>query len=110
MSSDPDTRQSSTIAHVVYAFYAVSIFTGLPALVGVIIAHLQYSPAAGWVTASHLSWQIRSFWWSILWTVIGIALIPVLVGWLILAVVWLWFIYRVARGWLRLMDELPAYP
>lgn len=110
MSTYPDTRQSSvTVCHVVYALYAISIFTGLPALVGVIVAHLQSGPMAPGLTRSHLSWQIRSFWWSIVWTVIGFALIWVVVGWAILGLTWLWFVYRVARGWLRLIDDLPAY-
>lgn len=110
MSTYPDTRQNSTtVCHVVYALYAISIFTGVPALIGVIVAHLQDGPMAGGLTQSHLSWQIRSFWWSVVWGIIGWLLVVALVSWVILGLTWLWFVYRVARGWLRLIDGLPAY-
>jgi uncharacterized membrane protein len=107
--SEPVREQDNTVCHVVYALYAVSLFSGLPAFIGVIVAHLQNGDMASGLTATHLRWQIRSFWWSMLWLVVGIVLTPILIGWFILAINWLWFLYRTGRGWLRLMDAIPAY-
>lgn len=111
LSRSPHEREHSarSVAHVVYALYALSIVTALPALIGAILAHVKRSDAMGTFAVSHLDWQVRTFWWWLLWAVIGGALTVILVGWLILAVAWLWFAYRVLRGWLRLVDDLPAY-
>jgi uncharacterized membrane protein len=64
---------------------------------------------------SHFSWQIRTFWWALLWAVIiglvGITLTLVLIGIPILILGFfalaIWAIYRIARGWLRLKDRQP---
>ncbi|MDQ2069978.1 DUF4870 family protein [Natronospira bacteriovora] len=104
-----DYRQDQTACHIVYALYAVSLFSGVPAFIGVIVAHLQNGKVVSGLTASHLRWQIRTFWWSVLWLLIGLALTPILIGWGVLFLNWLWFLYRTARGWLRLMDRIPGY-
>lgn len=102
-------RQTRTVAHGVYALYALSLFTALPALVGVILAHAKRGDAMGTYAVSHLDWQVRSFWWWLFWAAIGLILTTILIGWLILAAAWIWFAYRVLRGWLRLVDAMPAY-
>ena len=55
--------------------------------------------------ASHYSWLIRTFWWGALWTTIGIILAIVAVGFVVLAVVWVWWVYRIIKGWLRLTEK-----
>jgi uncharacterized membrane protein len=35
--------------------------------------------------------------------------IGLLIAWLPLGIVSVWFIYRIGRGWLRLMDRRPMY-
>jgi uncharacterized membrane protein len=69
--------------------------------------------ARGTWLESHFRWQIRTFWWGLLW--VGLCLLFVvltlgvglLIAWLPLMIVGLWFIYRIASGWLRLVDRRP---
>ena len=93
-------------AHVVYALYAVALFTALPLLAGVIVAYIARGGAES-VYRSHLTWSIRTFWWTVLWLIIGTVLTVVLIGYAILGLLWLWTAYRTTRGWLRLADNLP---
>lgn len=92
--------------HVVYALYTIALFTALPLLVGVIVAYIARGGAES-VYRSHLSWSISTFWWALLWLIIGTVLTIVLIGYAILALLWLWTAYRIIRGWLRLADNLP---
>jgi len=54
---------------------------------------------------SHFTWQIRTFWWGLLWGVIGGVLLLVLVGYLVLVANAVWIIYRIVKGWLRLAER-----
>lgn len=103
----PDSLKTVTV--VVYALQAIGYFVGITALIGVIIAHIKIGDARGTWLESHFRWQIRTFWYSLLWGIIGALLIAVLVGYLVLAVAFVWSIYRVAKGWLRLIDGKAMY-
>jgi uncharacterized membrane protein len=71
----------------------------------VIINYVKRDEVRGTFLDSHFSWQIRTFWWSLLWLAIGGVLILVLVGWAILGLTGLWILYRIIRGWLALMSR-----
>ena len=58
---------------------------------------------------SHFRWQIRTFWFGLLWAVPGGILLIIHVGWLILIADAIWIIYRIVKGWLRLNDNNPMY-
>lgn len=107
----PSEREQSgkTIAHVIYGLYATSIFIGITGLIGVIIAHVKRGDLRGTYLESHLTWQIRTFWFSLLWAVIGLITIFAYIGWLILLATGVWVIYRVVKGWLRLVDNKAMY-
>lgn len=94
----PDT----TYLHVVYALYLAEFFTLLTALVGVIVAYVKRGEAAGTWQATHYDWQIRTFWWWLLFVVIGVVTQLIGVGFIILFLAGAWFLYRIAKGWLRL--------
>ncbi len=98
------------ITQVVYGLQALSFFWGLPAVVGVIINYIKRDDARGTVYESHFDWQIRTFWWGLIWAVIGVVLAVVLVGFVVMAVSWLWMIYRVIKGWLKLTEGKPVLP
>ena len=113
------------IVHIVYALHALglaigalgaasvvgSFLFGWPSIIAVIINYWYRSQARGSWLESHFNWQIRTFWWVLAWA-IGIVLVSaplvlllglgLVTGWVGLAVLGLWAIYRVARGWLRL--------
>jgi uncharacterized membrane protein len=100
-----------TITQVVYALQALSFMFGVSALVGLIINYVKREDAVGTVYQSHFDWQIRTFWWGLLWGVLGCLLIIALgLGFLMLFVAWIWAIYRVVKGWLKLSEGKPVFP
>ena len=118
-----------TWAHVVYGLHAFSLLTGIlgaatvvgafltgwPSIIAVIINYLKRDAARGTWIESHFRWQIRTFWYGLLWValcmlfIIGTLGIGILIAWLPLGLVTIWFIYRVARGWLALRDAKAMY-
>jgi uncharacterized membrane protein len=133
MSSTPSglvPRQGLvTLAHVIYALHAFSAVTGLvtaalivtafltgwPSIIAVILNYAKRSDVRGTWLDSHFRWQIRTFWYGLLWVVLcGLFVvftlgIGILIAWVPLAFVGVWFIYRIARGWLALADRRPMY-
>jgi len=115
--------------HWIYGLHALSVLIGLstahnvamrfafglPSIIAVIMNYARRSETRGSWLESHFRWQIRTFWYSWVWIVlISIVLIPlyiVLIGFVIAmagyALVGLWIIYRVARGWLALREGRP---
>jgi|SRR5687768_17106165 uncharacterized membrane protein len=114
-----------TLTHVIYALHAFSAVTGLvtaalvvtafltgwPSIIAVILNYVKRSDVRGTWLDSHFSWQIRTFWWSLLWVVIGLVLFITLIGIPIAYVLWIatgiWVLYRIIRGWIALSSERP---
>lgn len=92
---------------VIYGLYAFSWVFGVTALIGVIVAHVKRDDARGTVYESHMTWLIRTFWWGLLWTVLGFLTLVLVIGGFILAGVGIWLIYRVVKGWLYWNDRKP---
>jgi uncharacterized membrane protein len=102
-------RSLRQLLALVYGLQAVSLLVGLTAIAGVIIDYLRREQAQGTWLESHFSWQIRTFWWSLVWCIIGIATAILLVGFLILAAAAVWYVYRIAKGWTYLNESKPMY-
>ena len=94
-----------TIATVVYALQAAGFFVGITWIVAVIIDYVKKDDARGTWLESHYRWQIRTFWFGLLWGVIGGILCLILIGFLVLAVDAVWIIYRIVKGWLNLAEN-----
>lgn len=92
---------------VTYALYAVSPFVGLTAIVAIIINYIKREETAGTIYASHFDWQIRTFWWGLLWSVIGFITLFVGVGLIVFFVNGIWMIYRIVKGFLYWNDRKP---
>ena len=90
-----------------YVLYGVGLFTGLPALIAIIVNHLRYQDSFGTPYASHFRWQMRSFWWSLVWAVLGFVTVWIGVGFVILGANWCWLVYRLVRGFLNWNDGRP---
>jgi uncharacterized membrane protein len=107
----PSDRQQSlkTLTAVVYGLYAASFFVGITAIVAIVINYIKREDVAGTLVESHFRWQIRTFWFALLWGVLGAITLIVVVGWLILMANGVWIIYRIAKGWLRLNENKPMY-
>jgi uncharacterized membrane protein len=117
------------LTHAIYALHAFSLVTGIvgaatvvgafltgwPSIIAVILNYVKRSEVRGTWLESHFRWQIRTFWFGLLWvTLCGLFIvvtlgIGLLIAWLPLMLVGLWVIYRIVRGWLRLMDHRPMY-
>lgn len=120
-----------TYTHVIYALHTTSVILGvatsatvigsfifgIPSIVAVIMNYARQSEVRGTFLESHFRWQIRTFWFALLWSIVVAAISAVLLIVLIGFATWfvgviavgLWVIYRVARGWLRLRDRKPMY-
>src|SRR5688572_13642946 len=118
-----------TWTQVVYALHAFSLLTGIigtatvvgafltgwPSIIAVILNYLKRSEARGTWLESHFRWQIRTFWFGLLWISLCIAFIiltlgiGILVAWLPMVLVGLWFVYRVVRGWVALGSSRQMY-
>lgn len=113
----------------IYALHAASLLIGIvttasiigaflfgwPSIAAVIVNYLKRSEVRGTWLESHFVWQIRTFWYGLLWIALcalfvlftlGIGLIVV---WIPAIAVAVWFVYRIARGWLRLNARQPMY-
>ena len=109
-----------TLAHVIYGLHAFSALTGLlgtmfvvtaflsgwPSIIAVIINYVKRSEVRGTFLDSHFSWQLRTFWFALLWLVAGGVAFATVVGIPVAVVLWLgtgiWVLYRLIRGWLAL--------
>ena len=111
-SDDPERLRSiRTFTHVLYALYAFYWLTGgLTGLVAIILNYIKRSDAAGTPYEDHFTWQIRTFWWAVLGHVIGFATIWIGIGFLILAAVSIWTLYRIIKGWLYLYEDKAIEP
>ena len=117
------------LTHVIYALHAVSLLIGIvtaativgaflfswPSIIAVILNYAKRGEVRGTWLESHFRWQIRTFWFGALWVglcvlfVIATLGIGIFIAWIPLGVVGLWFIYRIASGWLRLLDHRAMY-
>jgi uncharacterized membrane protein len=102
----PQAVSNTTLAMIVYVLYFVGYFVGLTALVGVIIAHVQ-ADAADPVLQSHYRFQIRTFWISVLYAVVGVVLLFFFVGIAVLFWAFIWSLVRNIKGVLALNENRP---
>jgi len=96
-----------TLTAVIYGLQAGAFLIGLSAIVAVVINYVKREEVAGSWLESHFRWQIRTFWFGLLWGVVGALLYVFVVGWFILMADALWIIYRIVKGWLNLNDGKP---
>jgi uncharacterized membrane protein len=117
-----------TLTHVLYglhgfsalmgvltpAFIVTSFLAGWPSIIAVIVNYVKREEVRGTYLDSHFSWQLRTFWYALLWVVVMGLLIMTLIGipiaMIVGAVVGIWVIYRIIRGWLALMERRPVRP
>ncbi len=120
-----------TYTHVIYALHALTVISGIvtsativfsfvlgiPSIIAVIMNYARRSAVAGTWLESHFRWQIRTFWWALAGTIVvalfSAPLMLVLIGfltwWIGMAVIGVWLIYRVVRGWIALRDRKLMY-
>ena len=109
--------------------YIIAIFSGgLLAIVALVINYIKRDDVRGSIVESHFTWQIRTFWWYLIWNIIafvpflflfftgenvdvfaGVALIATTFCLLVVGISWLWIVYRAILGMIRLNDHQPMY-
>lgn len=109
LESEEKLKTGKTLATVVYALQASSFVVGMTLVVAVIINYVKMDDVRGTWLESHFRWQIRTFWFGLLWAVVGAITFLVLIGYLVLVVDAVWVIYRIVKGWLNLNDGKPMY-
>jgi uncharacterized membrane protein len=121
-----------TYTHIIYALHSLSVLIGLtsaltivgsfvfgvPSIIAVIMNYARQSDARGTFLESHFRWQIRTFWFALLWVVVIFAVsFPLMIIAIGFVTLWLgyvglgiWVIYRIIRGWVALRDHRPVNP
>jgi uncharacterized membrane protein len=112
-----------TLAHVIYGLHAFSALSGLlspamivtafltgwPSIIAVILNYVKRSDVRGTWLDSHFSWQIRTFWFALLYLAVGAVAFITLIGIPVAVVLWfatgIWVLYRIIRGWLALSSQ-----
>ncbi len=109
-TTDQRTKSACNLALAVYALQVAGFFLGgIPNIIGLIINYVKRADVQDSFVGTHFTWQIRTFWYGLLWGVIGGLLAFVYVGFVILGINFVWVIYRIIKGWLRLNDKRPMY-
>lgn len=114
------------LTHIIYLLHGFSVLmgilgpaliitaflTGRPSIIAVIINYIKRDEVRGTYLDSHFGWQIRTFWYTLLWLVIAAILFATVIGIFlayILAVgAGLWVVYRIIRGWVALNEGRPV--
>ena len=132
VSAEPVDASLVSYTHIIYALHSLAVLIGLtstvtiigsfifglPSIIAVIMNYARQSDARGTFLESHFRWQIRTFWFALLWAIVILAvslpLMLVVVGFFTLGIgfvlLGLWVIYRIIRGWLALRDHQPVNP
>lgn len=133
-----------TLTHVLYAmhgfsalmgllgpmFIVTAFLTGWPSIIAVIINYVKRSDVRGTYLESHFSWQIRTFWYAVLWVILALILviaagtigalllhyygaailgIPLAwtLAWILAVIIGIWVLYRIIRGWMTILEGRP---
>jgi len=102
----------SAIMGVISSAAVVTAFlTGWPSILAVILNYARRGEVRGTFLESHFRWQIRTFWFALLWVMLAVVFFVTIVGiplaWLVVVATGVWVLYRIGRGWLALNDGRP---
>ena len=131
LTSPTVTPDSSLVGwtQLIYGLHAFSLLMGIvgaatvvtaflfgwPSIIAVILNYVKRGDVRGTWLDSHFRWQLRTFWFGLLWISLCVLFIiftlgiGILIAWLPIGLVGFWFIYRIIRGWLALNDRKPMY-
>ncbi|MCH4248965.1 DUF4870 family protein [Acinetobacter populi] len=108
--TSPDFSNNESLRQytlVIYILYAISILVGITSIVAIIMNYIKREEVQGTWLQSHFDWQIKTFWYTLLGCIIGFVLMLILIGYLVLAAVSIWFIYRIVKGLIVFLDNKP---
>ena len=91
------------------AFVVTAFLSGWPSIFAVILNYIKREATRGTYLESHFRWQIRTFWFALLWSGIGAILVLTIIGiplaWMLIMAIGLWVLYRMMRGVTQLMNK-----
>ncbi len=105
------TSEDRTVMHVLYGLHTLAWFSaGAFAVIALIINYLRRADESDPLYVDHHTYMIRTFWWTMLWLVLlsPLWLLFVFPGALAYGIVWLWYLYRCIRGWMRFNNNRPT--
>jgi uncharacterized membrane protein len=125
----PQSHPQYGVTQIIYVLHAVSLVVGIvgtatvigafllgwPSIIAVIINYVKRGDVQGTWLESHFRWQIRTFWFGVLWVALCVAFVFLTLGlgiffvWIPAGILAIWFIYRIARGWMALTSGRPMY-
>jgi len=104
-----DLKRLKNITMVIYILQGVSFLFIITFVIAVMVNYIKQDDVRGTWLESHFRWQIRTFWFSLPWFLLGVLTYVFIIGWVIIGVVSLWVIYRILKGGLNLYDGKPMY-
>ncbi|MFT4021032.1 MAG: hypothetical protein QM666_05875 [Acinetobacter sp.] len=129
MTDNMTNESKKSLTLVLYILYICAIFTGgILAIIALILNYIKRSDMQGTIYASHFTWQIRTFWWYLIWNILaflpfiflfftgdrpdvfaGVALSTTAFFFIVIGLAWIWNLYRAIRGLLALNENRPMY-
>jgi uncharacterized membrane protein len=109
----PLQAEQKNLALLVYILQGLGFVTGgLTWVAAMMVNYIKLDSVRGSWLESHFRWQLNTFWYGLLWWIVGLVLWLLLLGWLVWGLLSLWALYRVVRGALALNDNkpIPSYP
>src|SRR5215472_16758969 len=106
----------AVVAILSHGFPPIAPLAGLVGIIGIILAYVKRGEAAGTWLASHYRWLIRTFWFSLLWGIIGaiifvllaLIIIGIIIGYAIWVATTIWVLYRLVRGYMLFNESKPV--
>ncbi len=107
LEQDEKIQSLKSLTTVIYGLYALTLLFGISSIVAIVMNNVKKDDVAGTWLESHFRWQIRTFWFGLLWALLGFFTLFILVGVVIHFINCIWIIYRVIKGWLYFNDNKP---
>jgi len=103
-------EQNKSITLIIYGLYAASLVVGVTSIAAIILNYVKRGDVVGTLYESHFRWQIRTFWSSVFWWIVGFCLLfAFFLGYLVWIAWYIWYVYRIVVRWLRLSEGKPMY-
>ena len=116
--TDDKNKSLKMVGHISYLLHTiVAVGAVLPAMqpgvalliVAFVLDLIKKDDAAGTWQESHFRWRIRSVLWAggLYLVTAPLWVLLIVPGWIAWAVISIWFLYRVVRGWVNLNNHTP---
>lgn len=103
-------KNNEGLSKSIYGLYLLGfIFGFIPSLIAIILNHAKVDDVKGTWLESHFRYQMRTFYYGLLWSIIGVILTFVYVGLLIIFANFIWMLYRYIKGLLNILDKKEMY-